>query len=88
MSTRIVKNIKALRAFLQLTQAQFADAIGVSEGLISMLERAEREPSAGFVARICQTFHVRPNTLYDRDMVQDMIESIGEKSPEEASENA
>lgn len=82
METRILRNVKALRAFLCLNQSQFAEQIGVSASLVSLLENGEREPSAGFVAMICSTFHVQPNTMYDVDLLANIAEYAQTAGPE------
>lgn len=84
MESLIIKNIKALRLFLGLTRTDFAEAVGVSLSLVSLVESAERPPSAAFVALVCQAFHIRPDTIYAVDLTARAAESAREESEKAA----
>ena len=90
MNNVILKNIKAIRIFLGLSRAQFAEAVGVSGSLITQIENEEREPSAGTLALICQAFHLKPNTIYDVDMTAELIkhDRTGRQSPKNEQDAA
>ena len=73
----IVSNIKALRQFHRLTLSEFAEALGVSEGLISMIESGKREPTAKFIERLCGRFHVKPDTIFEVDLIRPACNASG-----------
>lgn len=50
--------IKALRASLQLSQEQFAQACGLAKNYIGMLERGERNPSYLTLLKIARGHHL------------------------------
>ena len=49
------RRIRELRGF-EITQAEFAARIGVTQGYLSELERGEKEPGAGVLLAISQEF--------------------------------
>jgi len=73
MDTLILKNLKSLRRFHRLTRAEFATAVGVSESLVSLTEAAKRDPTAGYIARVCEAFHVEPNVMYGVDLAAGVL---------------
>ncbi len=81
MNTLITKNIQSLRSFLQISRPDFARAIGVSETLISLIESGKREPSAKFVKMVCDTFHLKLDTIYGVDL---MASACNDTSPNSA----
>ena len=70
MTSFIVRNIKALRLFHRLTQQEFAVSLGASEGLISMIESGDRQPTVKFIEALCEKFHVKPNDIYATDLIR------------------
>ena len=59
MNTRI----KAVRAHVKLSQADFGAKINVSQNYIWMIEKGERIPSDRTIADICREFNVNENWL-------------------------
>ena len=49
------RRIRELRGF-DMTQAEFARRVGVTQGHLSRLERGEKEPGAGVLLAISQEF--------------------------------
>jgi transcriptional regulator with XRE-family HTH domain len=52
LNQRVGSRIKLLRKAAQLTQKELAQAADLSESMISMAERGERELSLGALARV------------------------------------
>lgn len=59
--------IKAIRAKLKLTQAKFAERIGMTKSGISLIENGTRNPSETVILSICREFHVSAQYLRDGD---------------------
>ncbi len=57
------RDLKEARLKTGLTQAQAADALGVTQAYLSMLERGRREVSAGLLMRARQLMELRPTSL-------------------------
>ena len=76
----IVKNIKALRAVLKITQGTFADKIGASTGLISNIENGKRPVTANLVASICAAYGFDEHTILATDMLADAVESTAREA--------
>ena len=53
--TAVGRRIRELRGF-DMTQAEFARRIGVTQGHLSRLERGEKEPGAAVLLRIGREF--------------------------------
>lgn len=51
--------IKMIRQADDLTQAQFAEKIGLSRNFVAMIEIGQREPSDRTIADICRIFDIR-----------------------------
>lgn len=49
------RRIRELRGF-DMTQAEFANRIGVAQGFLSAIERGEKEPGAAVLLAIAQEF--------------------------------
>ena len=64
--------IKELRNFLDLTQQQFADRLGIQRGIIGKYEVDVSAPSDAVISLICREFNVREAWL--RDGKGDMLE--------------
>jgi len=60
---QINKKIKELREHLGLTQGEFAGLVDITSGHLSMIEAGKRSPSIDLFTRICETFHITPNSL-------------------------
>ena len=59
MNTRI----KMVRQERNLTQAQFADSIGLSRNYVAMIEIGQREPSDRTISDICRIFEIEEDWL-------------------------
>jgi len=55
--------IKKIREEADLTQQEFADALGVSVTLISMVESGQREVSKKLVRQIAEKLKVHPSSI-------------------------
>jgi len=53
---RFGKRVKELRRRSRLSQEDFADQAGVDSSYLGKVERGERNPSLGVVARIAKAF--------------------------------
>lgn len=54
----IIDRLKHLRSHYKLTQAEFARAIGLSQGNVSDMERRKFHPSIDTVISVCRYFSV------------------------------
>ena len=59
MNTRI----KKIRQEENLTQAQFAEKIGLSRNFVAMIEIGQREPSERTISDICRIFEINEDWL-------------------------
>ncbi len=59
----LASNIKAERARKSLTQFQLAEAIGISESTISLIERGLQTPSIFIVCDIAKVLEIDLNDL-------------------------
>lgn len=57
------ERIKELRKLLNLTQAKFAEKIGVKPNTISQYESGRNEPLDAVISLICREFNVNENWL-------------------------
>lgn len=57
------RRILGLRIGKNLSQEAFGAKIGVSQGMIAMLERGQRKPSEGLIIAISVKFGVKANWL-------------------------
>ncbi|HAS00074.1 TPA: hypothetical protein DCR85_03090 [Candidatus Moranbacteria bacterium] len=55
--------IKKIRDEAGLTQAEFAEAIGVSAVLIAMIETGRKEVSKNFLLKLAEKMHVHPASI-------------------------
>lgn len=60
-------NVNMLRLSKDLTQQEFADAIGISKSLVSRIESAAIVPSAEIIKSICTKFNVSADWLLQND---------------------
>lgn len=63
MGTIVGNRIHELRRERGITQPQLADAIGVSNGAISLWENGVNEPKASYIVAICKFFGVTSDYL-------------------------
>jgi transcriptional regulator with XRE-family HTH domain len=61
--TAFAKRLVAARTRRQLTQVELADALGVTQPLISLYERGLSEPSAAVIAAIARELRVSADEL-------------------------
>jgi transcriptional regulator with XRE-family HTH domain len=57
------KLLKEIREESGLTQGQFANAIGVSKILVSMIETGQKEASKSFVFKLSEKLGVHPSSI-------------------------
>lgn len=69
VSIILSRNIKTKRADLELTQAQFAEKIGISVRHLSDIERSDTFPSPAVIEAIASVFDVPSYTLFLPDEV-------------------
>ncbi|MFK7756033.1 MAG: helix-turn-helix domain-containing protein, partial [Flavobacteriales bacterium] len=62
------QNIKTLRKEKALTQAQFADKIGVKRSVIGAYEEGRSEPKLGLLQDICRYFKVSIDEILTKDL--------------------
>lgn len=55
--------IKLVRQSYALTQAQFAEELGLSRNFVAMVEIGQREPSDRTIADICRVFNINEQWL-------------------------
>lgn len=55
----LCNNIKALRLAKNMTQAKFAEAIGLSVEAVRNIEHQKYTPSASTIDKICETFNIK-----------------------------
>lgn len=55
---RFGKRVKELRLRSRLSQEDFADQAGIDSSYLGKVERGERNPSLGVVARIAKAFGI------------------------------
>lgn len=59
------ERLKMLRRFLDLTQQEFADRIGIARGNIGAYEVGKNAPSDAVIALVCREFNVNEEWLRD-----------------------
>lgn len=60
----IGENIQKLRIKANLTQAQLAEYIGVSQSAIYYWEKGKREPNTDTILKLVEIFHITLDELY------------------------
>lgn len=60
------KNLSQLRRERCISQRQAAQALGISQALLSHYENGTREPGLGFVCRVCDYYGVTADYLLGR----------------------
>ena len=61
---RFGKRVKTLRLRSRLSQEDFADQAGVDSSYLGKVERGERNPSLGVIARIAKAFNMTLAELF------------------------
>ena len=57
------ERIKQVRTQEKMTQAEFAESVGLSRNYIAMVEIGQRDPSDRTIADICRIFNVQEDWL-------------------------
>ncbi len=73
MENAIGKRVKEIRAELKMSQSQFAESIGVSKSLISLIELGRKNPSVETIDKIAYS-HI------ERGFRQPSIDKLGRLS--------
>ena len=77
---RDADKIKRIRTYLKLTQQQFADACGVKQQLVAMMENGSRTPTAGFKLGFLKKFGVDFDTqIVDINAARELVLSEPEE---------
>jgi transcriptional regulator with XRE-family HTH domain len=58
------KNLKEVIIFLDLTQAEFAEKVGMTQAGVSQLVNGEREPSLASILKILEVVPVKFERLF------------------------
>lgn len=66
MENVIGKRVKEIRAELKLSQSQFAESIGVSKSLISLIELGRKNPSVETINKIAKKGNVSIDYIMGR----------------------
>ncbi|MCU5390537.1 helix-turn-helix domain-containing protein [Bacillus paranthracis] len=66
MENVIGKRVKEIRAELKLSQSQFAESIGVSKSLISLIELGRKNPSVETINKIAKKGNVSIDYIIGR----------------------
>ena len=68
---KLYEKLKILRSVLHLSQADFANEIGVSRGHVANIERGVVEPTPLFINCVCMMYRIDRRWLMD-DSIEDM----------------
>lgn len=83
-----MKNLRKLRQERGLTQAEFADMIGVTQGTISKIERGYEQVTLDLVFRIAAQLDVPAGLLFDLPDLQarvlDALSKVSERQQQAA----
>lgn len=66
MENAIGKRVKEIRAELKMSQSQFAESIGVSKSLISLIELGRKNPSVDTINKIAKRGNVSVDYVMGR----------------------
>ncbi|MCU5414788.1 helix-turn-helix domain-containing protein [Bacillus wiedmannii] len=66
MENAIGKRVKEIRAELKMSQSQFAESIGVSKSLISLIELSRKNPSVETINKIAKKGNVSVDYIMGR----------------------
>ena len=70
------KNLKKLRLFHNLTQAQLANKLGLSVSAISMYEQGRRKPDSDMLCKICSFFNIRLDDLLGTMQIEREVNEV------------
>lgn len=70
-NTHFSRTLSLLRREKGASQRQAAEALGISQGLLSHYENGLREPGLAFVARACDYYNVSADYLLGRTLTRD-----------------
>lgn len=82
LAARVGQAMKAHRTRLRLSQATLAESLDSSVEFVSLLERGERLPALGTLARIAEAFGVTPGALLgdaataERDPIATLVRAV------------
>jgi len=68
---RLGRRLRAQRLANQLSQAKFAEMVGLSPNYIGLLERGEKQPTLDTLLMLAKVLKVRPAELLDDAQPQD-----------------
>lgn len=71
-----IENLKKAREKVGLTQAQAAEAIGVSDGTYKNYEQGKREPNGDKMVTIANLFNVTTDYLLGREPAQNPFDNL------------
>lgn len=71
MATEFSKILSMLRKEQGLSQRKVANDLGISQALLSHYENGIREPGLGFVAKVCDYYHVSADYMLGRTLARD-----------------
>lgn len=76
----LTEKIRALRENAELTQAELAERVGVSEKVVSKWECGETKPSAEILPALADAFDISIDALFDHhhDLRGDLLNSVRE----------
>lgn len=79
-----VKDVKRIRKARGLSQAELADMVGVTQGLISKIEHGDANPTLDTILRLASALQVSPAILFGGlpDRHQHLIETFESLDPE------
>lgn len=72
----MLKNLKELRAYTNISQKQLAEAIGVSQQSINKYENHNIEPDIGTLIRIADYFDTSVDYVIGHSTVRHKIENV------------
>ena len=80
-----IENLKKAREKVGLTQAQAAEAIGVSDGTYKNYEQGKREPNGDKMVTIANLFNVTTDYLLGREPAQNPFADLNLSEEDEAN---
>lgn len=66
----IGEQIQARITELNLTQAEAAEKLGITQSRLNLYINDKREPNCEFIMKICETFDISPNYLFNFNVAQ------------------
>lgn len=83
MTNNFCINLKLIRKNADLTQAEFGERVGLSQGFVANLEKGRYKPTVEHVNRIANEFNVSREWLLGGDQPEISTDHAPEYSPEE-----